>query len=78
MFFDSALRPFRLAAVVNDTEQELNALSDWQLKDIGVNRDQLGDIALDLAARRTGAPTRRGLARRAMSLTPLFRAFVSS
>lgn len=67
----------RQAGLRNDTRRQLNALSDEQLRDIGVSRDRIDDIATGLAAHPTPTPKRR-LAARGLSLIPLFRAFVSA
>ena len=61
---------------VNDTRRQLNALSDEQLSDIGLSRGQIDDVARGLGAR-VGATIKRVLQVQNMSLTPLFKAFVS-
>ncbi len=62
---------------VNVTRQQLNALSDQQLSDIGIERGQIDDVARGMVAR-MAQPMRRALASRRQSLTALFRAYVSA
>lgn len=62
---------------VTSTRRQLNALSDEQLHDIGVERGQLEDVARGLVARMT-RPFTGVFAERGMSIAPLFRAYVSS
>jgi hypothetical protein len=62
----------------SDTRRQLNALSDHQLRDIGLSRDQIDDVAQAMQAVRPQPAARRGLAARGLSLAPLFRAFRSA
>jgi len=62
---------------VNHTRQQLNALSDQQLWDIGVERSQIDDVARGMVSR-MGRPVRRAFASRRLSLSALLRAYVSA
>jgi len=62
---------------VNHTRQQLNALSDQQLWDIGVERSQIDDVARGMVSR-MGRPVWRAFASRRLSLSALLRAYVSA
>jgi|GEM_PF-3479986 len=62
---------------VNVTRQQLNALSDEQLSDIGIDRGQIDDVARGMVAR-MAQPMRRAFVSRRQSLTALLRAYVSA
>lgn len=78
--FESHVFPFAFRAVRRaETRRQLNALSDLQLKDIGLSRDQIDDVAENLSREPGRAGTvRRGLLARGMSLVPLFAAYRST
>ena len=61
---------------VADTRRQLNALSDHQLHDIGLRRDQIEEVARDLTkgVQRTKVRVQGHFSGRGLSLTPLLRA----
>ena len=66
------------AARRNDTRRQLNALSDSQLRDIGLRREQIDDVAAELDRHPAPASVRNGLAMRGLDLMPLLRAYRSA
>jgi hypothetical protein len=67
----------RNGVAIADTRRQLHALSDHQLHDIGLRRDQIEDVARDLT--KGASPTKarfKSLSRgRGLSLVPLLRAY---
>ncbi|MDP6884104.1 MAG: DUF1127 domain-containing protein [Rhodospirillales bacterium] len=60
-----------------DTRRQLNALSDHQLNDIGLRRDQIEEVARDLTTgvQRTKVRVQGHFSGRGLSLAPLLRAY---
>ena len=77
MYHVNPLVELGIAGRVGGVSRELNALSDGQLSDIGIDRSQIHDIA-EALARRVSRSFKWRLASRGMSLTPLMRAYTSA
>jgi len=67
----------RNGVAIADTRRQLHALSDHQLHDIGLRRDQIEDVAHDMVkgANRTKTRAAGHFRGRGLSLVPLLRAY---
>ena len=72
----NAIVELGIGSTVNTTRRQLSSLSNEQLRDLGFERGQIDDVARGLAGR-MAAPMRRLFTGQGMSLSPLFRAYVS-
>jgi hypothetical protein len=77
MFHVNPLLEYGVIGRVGGISRELNALSDAQLRDIGIERPMIHEIA-EALARRAKVAVKRGLIARGLSLAPLFQAYRSA
>ena len=74
MYHVNPLVEFGVIGRTGGISRELNALSDAQLYDLGIERPMIHEIA-EALARKAKVAVRRGLVGRGMSMGSLFRAY---